>query len=117
MAQADTTPTSLHIRKPFEELALFWLYTGGAAWRGARLDGEFEVTVHPNGDWIITDVWIAVDNGKTGSEAAGKLINLDADTDERLYLTVLDALDHSYTSRIAEWIADELDARDLKVAA
>lgn len=117
MAQIVAIPTGFSFRHRFEELALFWQYTGGIAWRTGRIDGEFEVTVEPNGDWIVTDVVLAVDNGKIGGEAKGQLLTLDADTDERFYLLALDAIYHSYGSYIEDRVADEAGERGLRLAA
>jgi hypothetical protein len=110
MARATQIPTGFSFRHKFEELPLFWLYTGGEAWRGARLDGEFEISADGPGDWWISDLWISLDNGKIGPEAKGSLVNLNADDDERFYLLVLDAIDHKYASYIEERIADEMPA-------
>jgi len=117
MPKANPSPTSIAIRKPFEELAILWIFQDGTPWRAARIDGEFEVTIEPNGDWIISDVWVAVDNGKIGAAAEGKMINLRIDTDERLYFAIMDALDGQYSTRIEGWIADECDERGLRIAA
>lgn len=110
-------PTGFSFRHKFEEVPLFWQYTGNEAWRTGRIDGEFEVTVERNGDWIITEVMLAVDNGKIGPEAKGHLLTLDADTDERFYLLALDAIYHRYSSYIDEMIADEAAERGLRIAA
>lgn len=101
----------------FEELPLFWQHADAIAWRGGLMDGEFEVSVYGPTDWIITDVAVACDNGKCGAEAKGKLIALNADTDERLYLLVLDAIDHKYASYIEERIAEDAGDRGLRLVA
>jgi predicted phosphoadenosine phosphosulfate sulfurtransferase len=117
MAKASPTLNAISLKHKFEDLAILWIFQDGTPWRAARIDGEFEVSIEPNGDWSISDVWVAVDNGKVGAAAKGSLINLSADLDERIYLAVLDALDGQYSTRIQEWIADELDERNLKIAA
>lgn len=114
--RAATFP-ALSFTHKFEELPLFWQYENAVAWRGGLMDGEFEVSVYGPTDWVITEVAVACDNGKCGAEAKGKLIHLNADTDERLYLLVLDALDHKYASYIEERIAEEADERGLRLVA
>lgn len=115
MPKADTIPNTIVLTHQFEELALFWQFTAGIPFRGARIDGEFELTFHTDdGDWWISDLWIQADNGRVGKEAEGRLLNLNADTDERLYLLVLDALDHQYGFRIEDWIQDELAEAGLR---
>jgi len=108
MARATRIPTGFSFRHKFEELPLFWLCTGGEAWRGARLDGEFEISADGPSDWWISDLWLSLDNGKIGGAAKGTLVNLSADDDERFYLLVLDAIDHKYASYIEERIADDV---------
>ena len=117
MPKAVRIPTPFSFRHKFEELPLFWMYTGGTAWRTARIDGEFEVCVDAHGDWIFCDVAITVDNGAVGEAAKGELIPLNADDDERFYLLVLDALDHRYAGYIDERIRDEADERGIRLVA
>lgn len=116
MATAATIPT-FSFKISFQELPLFWRYADAVAWRGGLIDGEAEVSVHGPNDWVITDVSVACDNGQLGAAAKGKLINLSADEDERLYLTLLDALDHKYSSYIEERIVEEAIERGLPLAA
>ncbi len=120
MAKALTYPTSFAIRKPFEELALFWKWHAGWPMQAARIDGEMEITIDmaiEGGDWTITDLWISADNGRTGKLAEGALLNLCADDDERFYLLVLDAITHQYGTRIEQWVQDELATARYEVAA
>lgn len=109
MSRVDTMPNSFAIRKPFEELPLVTLFTAsGEPWTTGYVSGEFEITVSwIDGGWHFSDLWVSADNRKMGPDARGGLLNLDADVDERLFLTLLDALEAQYTTRIEEWIEDE----------
>jgi hypothetical protein len=117
MARATRISTGFSFRHKFEELPLHWHYANAVAWRGGLIDGEFEVSFEGPGDWFISDLSIEVDNGKIGEEAKGRLLQLDADTDERFYLLVLDAIDHKYASYIDERIAEAFGGGDVRVAA
>jgi hypothetical protein len=111
MPRADTFPNTFCLRKPFEELPLFSFSTDkqGETYRTGYISGEFEVTVsYLDGDWHFSDLWISANNGKMGAEAKGELLRLDADVDERFFLMVLDVLEARYTTRVEEWIEDEL---------
>ncbi len=104
-------PASGHqLTHTFEELPLFWQYADKIAWRGGLISGQFEVSYDGPNDWWISDIWIAVDNGKIGAEAKGTLLNLKIEDDDRFYALMLDAIDHRYASYIEERIADEMPA-------
>lgn len=117
MPKATRIPSGFSFTHKFQELPLHWQFEGGIAWRGCLIDGEFEVSADGPDDWWISDVRVAVDNGKLGAEAKGKLITLDADTDERFYLLALDAIDHAYAHFIQEMIDDEAAAFGLRLVA
>jgi hypothetical protein len=118
MAQATDTRTTSRDRvtpvaafslsHKFEELAVFWHFHNGMPFRAALVDGEFEIAFDAEGDWSISDLWISADNGRLGSEAEGRIFPLNAKTDERFFGLVVDAIHAQYTTRIEEWIADEL---------
>lgn len=114
MPKADTLPTRFAIRHKFEELAIFWHFDNGTPWRAGRLDGAFEITYDITGDYTVTAVEIAADNGKVGNEADARMIALDADEDESFYLLVLDAIHGQYHTRILEWIDDDLADEGLR---
>lgn len=117
MAQAKFLPTSFTLRRKFEELPLFWSFHNGQTFRGGLLSGEFEIEFDQAGEWSISDVWVETDNGKLGVHAQGKLVNLDADKDERFYLTVLDSLTLQYSQDIPYWVDDEIGSYGLARAA
>jgi hypothetical protein len=108
MARSDFAPTSFSLRKPFEELPLFWQCVSGFPFRSSRIDGEFEITFDRDGEWQISDLWIKADNGKVRSEEVELLIQIDGDINERFFLTVADAVTNQYHTRIEDWIQDEL---------
>lgn len=115
MSKPETFSSTITIRRKFEELPLFWRAVpafGEAraiSWRGARLDGEFEVEYNLfTQDRVISNVWVLADNGKFGEEAADRMLNLNADDDERFYLLVLDAIENQYGEHIEEMIQDEI---------
>lgn len=110
MSQVLTFPSSFVLRKPFEDLPLVTLFTASReAWHTGYVSGEFEITVsYHDGDWHFSDLWVSADNRKMAPDARGGLLNLDADVDERLFLALLDALENAYTTRIDEWVEEEL---------
>lgn len=117
MAHVLSSSSTIVFACNFEELPLYWRTAPARAdrpaiaWRGARIDGRFEVTYHLlEQDWHISDVFLAVDNGQCGEAAKADLINLDADDDERFYFLVLDALTNHYQTMIEEKVANELAA-------
>ena len=105
---ASSPQSCFSLRKPFEELALFWQFQNGEPFRTGHVDGEFEVSFDRDGDWYVSDLWISVDNGKMGEACKAALVNLNADTHETFYTLILDNLSAQYTTRIEEWIEDEL---------
>jgi len=108
MPRADTIPNTFTIQKPFEDVALVTLFTStGEAWETGHVSGKFEITVsNVDGDWHFSDLWISASNMKMAPDARGGLVHLDGDADERLFLTILDALENQYTSYIEEWIEE-----------
>jgi hypothetical protein len=117
MPKAIPSPTASSFKHKFDELPVFFEFTGGTVWRTGRIDGEFEVSYETDGDWIVTDVWIATDNGRYGSDALGRTVHLDADRHEAFYLLALDAIEAQYKSLIEEMIAEELAERRVARAA
>lgn len=117
MPKADTIPTSFSLRKPFEELPLFWQFHSGFPFRAARIDGEFEFTFDRKGEWQISDLWIKADNGKVRAEEVELLIQIDGDTNKKFFFVVADAVTNRYGTRIEDWIADELAYAGLHRAA
>jgi hypothetical protein len=123
MSRDNVIPTEVTIKRKFEELALFWSFTPATgdkpatSFRAGKIDGEFEATYNIfNQQWHITDVWVEVDNGKLGSECRWHAQNLDADTDERFYFLVLDALENQYGRSIEDWLDEELAQHGLQAA-
>lgn len=117
MSKHDPIYTTVTFRRKGEEVPL--LISGGTRkplWFCGTIEVEFEVSVEPADptQWWISDVWMVCDNGKTGKEAAGNVINLDADADRHFYLMVLDSIDHKYGRSVPEWIADELALLDIR---
>ncbi len=102
-------PSSLTITLQFEELALFAQSTITDRYYTAMIDGKFEVSAPWNdpSDWHISDIWIIADNGRCGNQCRVNHVNLNADTEERFYLLVLDALTTRYSDRIEEMIEAE----------
>lgn len=118
MSQANCAPTTACFTKPFEELPLFTHWVNGERLTAALIDGEFEITYSKqDATWWISDVWIQTDNHRHGNNARTARINLDADTDERLYLSILDSLTEAYCDLIDEEIADELAFQGIRLVA
>lgn len=118
MSRALTTPSTFSFIHKFEELPLFTRAVNGESFRGGFIDGEYEVTVSiVDGTWWISDVSISLDNSRMGTEARSSLVNLDADQDERFYITVLDSLTERYFDHIAETVDEELGEMDLRAVA
>jgi hypothetical protein len=117
MPKADTVPTRFALSHKFEELAVFWHFHNGTPFRTGLIDGEFEVSFDHTGDWHISDLWISADNGRIGPHAEGRIFPLNAKTDERFFGLVMDALAAQYTTRIEDWIADELAEQGFRRAA
>lgn len=115
MERAETISSTISIRHKFEELPLFWRHQPAegdkskVTWRGARVDGEFEVTYDMfDKDWYVSDVFVLVDNGQVGGAAKDDLVRLNADDDERFYLLLLDRITGRYNEQIEESIAEAL---------
>jgi hypothetical protein len=109
MPKAITTNSTFTITKEFQ-VALLWKYARGEAMFTGLIDGKMEISVDMDvdgGAWQISDLWVAVENGKLGSQAKGELINLDGDTDEHFMLLIMDAITHEYSVRIECWVQDE----------
>jgi len=117
-APGRASPGTIQITRQFEELPLLTKYAGGERLYGALIDGQYEVTVMTaDGEWWISDLWISVDNGKMGTAARGELIHLDADDDQRLYLSILDSLREEHTTAIEEDVERELAELGIRAAA
>lgn len=123
MPKAATSSNAFTIIRPFEGLALFQQFIPAKgkpgelgyqpSWVGyaATVDGEFEVTVDMNvagGDWIISDLWLSIENGKIGSDCRDAKVNLSGDTDEKFMFLVMDALMNQYGTWIEDVVQDEL---------
>jgi hypothetical protein len=118
MERSSTTPTTSSFTRPFEELALVSHFVAGERLSAALVDGEFEVTYSTtDGTWWISDLWLKTENFKLGASNRSGQLNLNADTDERLYLSILDSLTERYCDYIDEEIADELAELGIRVAA
>jgi hypothetical protein len=75
---------------------------------GLLSSGSFEVSYNSASDWWISDVYLILENFKFGPDGRTHAYKLDADTDERLYLVVLDALEDRFEESIQEQIEEEL---------
>lgn len=117
MAKATSTPISFSLTRKFEELPLFTTAHAGVQFFTGLLDGEFTVQFDQAGEWIISDVALKVDNGKLGSQAECKIVTLDGDKNEQLYLVILDALTDRYAGSIPYWISEELAHFNISIAA
>jgi hypothetical protein len=118
MSQANHVPSTACLTHQFEEVALFTHWVDGERLTAALIDGEFEVTYSTvDATWWISDVWIGTENHRHGAAGRSGRINLDADTDERLYLSILDSLTEAYCDLIDEEIADELAMMGIRIAA
>jgi hypothetical protein len=109
MPKAITTNSTFTITKEFQ-VALLWKYARGEAMFTGLIDGKMEISVDMDvdgGAWQISDLWVAMDNGKLGSHARGEMVNLDGDTDEHFMLLIMDAIMHEYSVRIECWVQDE----------
>jgi hypothetical protein len=118
MERSSTTPSTFSFTKPFEQLPLFSTFVNGERLSAALVDGTFEVTASTvDGTWWLSDIWLEVENFKMGTSNRSAQLNLNADTDERLYLSILDSLTEAYCDLIDEEIADELAMMGIRVAA
>lgn len=107
------SPFPSAMEQSFEEVPLVWqVDTSKTVWTGGLVDGQMEISYGPDGDWWISDVWISVDNGRTGYEAKGKLLNISPEANRDLYVMLVDSIEEAYASRIDEWVDDELNYAD-----
>jgi hypothetical protein len=118
MSQANHVPTTSSFTRQFEELPLFTHFAHGEKLTAGLIDGEMEVTYSTvDGTWWVSDLWIRTDNHRFGAASKSGQLNLNADTDERFYFSILDSLTERYCDLIDEEIADELAELGIRVAA
>ena len=111
MAQSNPLYSTITLRRNAEECPLLIKDDINAPdWFCGTFEAEFEISVELDDptQWWISDVWLVCDNGKMGKEAAGNIINLDADKDRHFYLMILDSIDRHYGRFVPEWIEDEI---------
>jgi hypothetical protein len=92
----------------FEELPLF----REGSWIAGRAEVTATVAVSLDGDWHVTELAIAADNGKTGPDAEGKLVEV-AKSDPmwgRLVNEIESHHQHSIGEKITEARAEDDDS-------
>jgi hypothetical protein len=90
---------------PFEELALFSTDDGLFT---ALVDGGCDVSFAGPEEFQITDIYLCVDNGLTGSACRSDRRVLKVRDDPALWLRVRDAIVERYRDRIEERINEEM---------
>jgi hypothetical protein len=75
--------------------------------RGGCISGVAEITYDRTG-WHVSDLHIAVDNGRIGANAESKSVHLDGQSEPLLYEHMLDRITEDYATNIEETISMEL---------
>lgn len=110
MTKAVTTrsPFPAAMEQPFEEVPLIWKEDKATKWFGGYVSGQVEISYYPNRDWWISDIFVAVDNGRRGDEAEGKLLAVNPEDNRDLYTMLHDSIMEHCGSRFEVWVDDEL---------